>query len=130
MKVVLTTTDFETLKRKFPDWENEPYGQPRYMVRMSSTEWMLWPSPSTRWYGLPMTVKGCVLPPATTDVNTSPPVSVALHSCYSHYIAWKCFLLLNNAEKAAQEYTIFDSLRRMNTKAGTQTQGALQSIRF
>jgi len=127
---VLKTTDFSNFARLNSDWESTPVNMPEQLVRMGDTTWMLYPNPSAIYTGLPMTVMGTVLPDPATAATQTPPISIVLHPCYSHYIAWKAWLLLNNADKAKEEYAIYEGLRKLNTRTATATTGSQQCFKM
>jgi hypothetical protein len=112
------------------DWENTPVGMPQYLVRMDTNVWMMYPNPAPEYLGLPMNVMGTSLPAPTTLPTQEPPISIVLHPCYPHYLAWKAFLVLNNPDRAKEEYAIYDGLRKLNTNAATSTTGSMQSLRM
>lgn len=126
----LVTEDFNNFVRMNPDWQNQPSGKPSHLVRMTNLNWMMWPTPDATWTGKTVAIYGSVLPDDLTSTSESPAVSVALHHAYPHYCAWLFFLALNNPEKAAAEYSIFDSIRKINTKTATATQGSLLSLKM
>lgn len=127
---VLITTDFINFVRLNPTWEDAADGKPSHLVRMTDTSWMMWPNPDTTWTGKGLTLVGSYVPDAITDASSSPAVSVVLHPCYSHYCAWIFFLILNDTERAAAEYAIYNGLRKINTKTATSTTGGLQSLKI
>lgn len=129
-KTKLVTIDFTNFVRMYPDWENQPADKPSMLVRMSDTEWMMYPQPSAAYLGKAVTAIGSVLPTPDTDYNAVPPVNISLHTCYPHYVAWKSFLLLNNPERAGQEFQLYDGLRKLNTRTATSTTGSLQSLKM
>ena len=90
----------------------------------------MFPPPDAAHTGLAMTLMGTILPTPAISTTETPPISQVLHVCYSHYMAYKAFMVLNNSDRAQQEYTIYDSLRKMNVRAATQTRGALQAFRW
>ena len=129
-KTKLATIDFTNFARVYPDWENQATGKPTMLVRMSDTDWMMFPQPNAAYTGVAITAIGSVLPTPATDFNAVPPVNLSLHTCYAHYISWKCFLLLNNPERAGQEFQLYDGLRKLNTRTATSTTGSLQSLKM
>lgn len=126
----LITTDFVNFSRENPEWEDAVDGKPSHLVRMTDTSWMMWPNPNITWTGKGITLVGSYIPDAITAVGSSPAVSRTLHPCYSHFCAWIFFMVLNNPERAAAEYAIYDGLRKLNTKTATSTTGSQQSFRM
>lgn len=125
----LSTIDFNNFVKANPNWQNQSTSKPSVMVRMTNTEWMMWPSPDATWTGKTLSLYGAVQPDDITSTSDEPPVSRTLHHAYPHYCAWLFFLALNNPERAAAEYATFDGIRRLNTKTATSTNGSLQSFR-
>ena len=125
---ILTTIDFSNFARTSAGWEDQPAGEPSMLVRMTNLDWLVWPKPSAVWTGKAMTLIGSVLPADLTTTSAEPPVSIALHPAYPHYCAWLFFLLLNNPERAASEFSVFDGLRKMNTQTATSTTGSQQKF--
>jgi hypothetical protein len=126
----LETIDFPNFNREHPGWEDTADGQPTHLVRMTDTSWMMWPNPDATWTGKTVTLVGTYVPDAITSASSSPAVSVVLHPCYSHYCAWIFFQVLNNPERAAAEYAIYDGLRKLNTRTATSTRGSLLALRI
>lgn len=126
----LKTIDFPNFIRDNPAWEDASDGKPTHLVRMTDTSWMMWPNPDATWTGKSITLVGTYVPDVITVATSSPAVSVVLHPCYSHYCAWIFFLVLNNPERAASEYAIYDGLRKLNTRTATSTTGSLLSLRI
>jgi hypothetical protein len=126
---ILQTIDFSNFVRLFADWQDQSSGIPTHFVRMGVLNWMVYPNPNSDFLGKDMQIYAKTLP---TDITTSqePPVSIALHSCYPFYVAWKAFLALNSPDKAKDAFTTFDSLRKMNTSIATTTMGTLKSLRM
>lgn len=125
----LQTIDFTNFCRIFGDWKNQPAGKPTHLVRMTSTSWMMWPTPDATWTGKALTIGGAVKP-ADITASDAIPLPVALHSCIPHYCAWLFFLLLNNPEKAAGNFATYDALRKLNTQTATSTVGSLSSFKI
>lgn len=126
----LKTMDFVNFARQNPIYENQPATRPEMIVRMTDTTWMMWPKPDAFWTGKPLSIVGSVLPTPLTLTTESPAVSIALHPCYEHFCAWIYFQVLNNPERAAAEFGIYDSLKKLNIQTATSTQGSLQSLRM
>ena len=126
----LATIDFCNFVRYNPNWPDTSVNRPDTLVRMNDTDWMLYPNPNADYAGAALTLYGSVLPTPDTDPTLSPPINQSLHACYSHYMAWKAFLLLNNPERAGAEFNIYDGLRKLNTRSATSTLGSLQSLRM
>ncbi len=126
----LKTIDFNNFIRLNPGWQDTDAGIPSHIVRMTDVTWMLWPTPNTAYTGLTMTLIGSKLPTPLTLTTESPALSITLHGAIVHYGAWKFFLLLNNPERAGQEYTVYDSLRKLNLKTATSTDGSMQRFRI
>lgn len=124
----LTTIDFSNFSRTTPGWEDQPDDEPSMLVRMTNLTWMVFPNPNATWTGKAMTLIGSVLPADLTLTSEEPPVSIALHVAYPHYCAWLFFLLLNNPERAASEFSVYDALRKMNTQTATSTTGSQQKF--
>ena len=125
----LETMDFNSFVRRYPDYQNQPTGKPTLIYRMTNTTWKMFPAPDATWTGKTLTLIGSAVPTpmsATTDV---PPFSQVMHPAYPHYCAWKFFLLLNNPQRAADEYAIFDGIKKMNTFSATNTRGSLLSFK-
>ena len=123
----LKTIDFSNFCRCNNGWEDQSAGTPQWFVRMDVLTWMVFPNPDATFLGNVMNIYAKTLP---ADITTSqePPVSIALHSCYPFYCAWKAFLALNSPDKARDAYTTFDSLRKMNSGIATTTQGTLKRL--
>jgi len=128
--ITLKTIDFNNFARTYPGWEDQEANVPQMLVRLSDTDWMMYPSPNAAFLGKALTLIGSVLPTPDTDFNASPPVNLSLHTCFPHYVAWKSFLLLNNPERAGQEFALYDGLRKLNTRTATSTNGSLQFFRM
>lgn len=128
--VKLDTIDFPNFQRITPNWEDQQANKPTTLVRMDDLNWMLWPNPDAASVGNAMTIIGTVLPTPLTLTTETPPISITLHPAYPHYCAWKYFLVLNNPERAAQEYATFDGLRKLNTQTATSTTGSLLSFKI
>lgn len=126
----LSTIDFVNFARIKSGWEDVEANKPDTLVRMTDLTWMMSPKPDATWTGKPLTIIGSVLPAPLTLTTESPAVSIVLHPAYPHYCAWKYFQVLNNPERASQEYGIFDSLRKLNTSTATSTTGSLQSLKM
>ncbi len=127
---VLQTGDFSNFVRVNPAWESTPAGMPEQLIRMGDTDWMMYPNPSAQYQGLETTLMGTILPTPATLSTETPPISIVLHPCYSHYIAWKAWLLLNNADKAKEEWGLYDGLRKLNTRTATSTTGSQQCFKM
>lgn len=128
--IKLRTVDFSNFVAANPDWVNQSTGQPEQLVRMTDTNWLMFPQPNATFTGKALSLYGSVLPAADTDYAASPPVNQSLHTCYPHYVAWKSFLLLNNPDRAGQEFALYDGLRKLNTRTATSTDGSLQRLRM
>lgn len=125
----LYTTDFNNFVKSNPGWEDITSGRPHTLVRMSNLDWKMFPSPDADWVGKIVKIYGSTYPAEVSSPIDVPPVSIALHPAYSHFCAWKFFLLLNDPIRANAEYSVFDSMRKMKTKISTSTQGSLLSLR-
>ena len=125
----LETIDFNNFVRMFPNWLNQADGKPTHFVRMTETNWMMWPPPDTTWTGKSLAIYGAVKPDDMTATTETPSVPLVFHSALVHYCAWLYFLLLNNPDKAAGNFATFDALRKLNLQTGTSTTGSLQSFR-
>jgi hypothetical protein len=123
-KTPLETIDFVNFARITPDWENAVDGKPERLVRMTDLTWMMFPNPDSTWTGKALNIIGTVLPTPLALTTDVPPVSIVLHPAYAHYCAWKYFLVLNNPERAGQEYATFEGLRKMNMATATSTTGS------
>ena len=120
----LETIDFVNFVRINPGYENQPTSKPNMLVRMTDLNWTMYPNPDATWTGKALTIIGSVLPTPLTSPNDSPALSITLHPAYSHFCAWKFFLLLNNPERAGAEYSAFDGLRKQNVGTATSTTGS------
>ena len=125
----LETLDFNSFVRRYPDYQNQPDGKPSMIIRMTNVEWMMFPPPDATWTGAAMTLIGSAVPTAMSATTSTPPFSQVMHPAYPHYCAWKFFLLLNNPQRASDEYAIFDGIKKMNTFTTTNTRGSLLSFR-
>ncbi len=125
----LSTIDFNNFVKANPNWQNISTGKPAVMIRLTNLEWMMWPTPDSTWTGKTLSLYGAVQPDDLTLTSEEPPLSRTLHHAYPHYCAWLFFLAINNPDRAAAEYAIFDGIRRLNTKTATSTNGSLQSLR-
>lgn len=126
----LVTGDFTNFARMNPSYEDQPDTKPEMLIRMTDTDWMMWPNPDANWAGKAVTIVGSVLPTPITLTTESPAVSIALHPCYEHFCSWVYFQVLNNPERAAAEFGIYDALKKLNINTATSTQGSLQSLRM
>ncbi len=126
----IKTIDFINFLRENPQWENQPDGVPTYFVRMTDTEWMMYPPPDTAHAGLPMTLIGAVVPDDVVNTTDYPPVNQVLHPCYPHYLAWKAWAKIGNAAASGQEYGLFEKIRTENMHSATSTQGSRQFLRM
>lgn len=120
--------DFVSFSRYFPDWENAPAAIPTHLVRMTVTNWSLQPAPNSDYLGAAMTLVGKTRPTPDTDFTKEPPVSIVFHSAFAPYIAWHCFLKMNQADKATAQFSTFKTLFTLNMRTGTSTQGG--ALRF
>ena len=127
---VLDTIDFPNFVRLNPNWQQASAGLPTTLVRMTDLNWMMYPAPDATWTGKTLSLYGSVTPDDLTLTTEEPPISRTLHHAYPHYCAWLFFLALNNPERAAAEYAIFDSIRKTNTKTATSTKGSLAALRW
>jgi len=127
---LLDTIDFPNFVRLNPNWQNTAEGKPNTLIRMTDLEWRMYPTPDSDWLGKSLSLFGSVTPADLTSTSEEPPVSRTLHHAYPHYCSWLFFLALNNPERAAAEYAIFDSIRKTNTKTATATKGSLSAIRW
>ena len=125
----LTTIDYPNFVRMFPHYLDEPDKRPSHLVRKTDLTWDMWPNPDANWTGEDVFIVGSAIPTDLTTDSQEPPISKAMHPVYPHYCAWKAFLLLNNPERAAQEYGIYDSLRKINMQASTSTTGNLLAFK-
>ena len=126
----LEKLDFNTFARLYPDYQNQPTGQPSAIIRMTDTSWMLYPAPDATWTGKALTLIGTYKPTTLALTTEVPAISVALHPAIPQYCAWKFFLLLNSPERASGEYGTFDMLRKMHTKTATATNGSLLQFKM
>ena len=126
----LETIDFNTFVRRYPDYQNQSTGKPSILVRMTNTDWMMFPNPDTTWTGKTVTLIGSAVPTAMSATTDVPPFSQVLHPAYPHYCAWKFFLLLNNPQRAADEYSTFEGIKKINTFTATNTRGSLLSFKI
>ena len=125
----LETMDFNSFVRRYPDYQNQPTGKPTLIYRMTNTTWNMFPAPDATWTGKSLTLIGSAVPTAMSATTDVPPFSQVMHPAYPHYCAWKFFLLLNNPQRAADEYAIFDGIKKMNTFTTTNTRGSLLSFK-
>lgn len=126
----ITTIDFNNFVRNHPNYQDEPAKRPQFLVRKTDLTWDMWPSPvGTSFAGANVTLVGTTIPANLTLTTQEPPVSKAMHTVYPHYCAWKAFLLLNNPERAAAEYAMYDALKKINMQATTSTTGNLLSFK-
>jgi hypothetical protein len=126
----LITMDYVNFVRTHPYYQDEPTKRPSILVRKTDLTWDMWPKPDTTWTGASVTLVGTTIPANLTTDTQEPPISKTMHTAYPHYCAWKAFLLLNNPERAAQEFGIFDSLKKINMQASTSTTGNLLALRI
>jgi hypothetical protein len=126
----LITMDFVNFSKENSGWEDSADGKPTHLVRMTDTSWMMWPNPDATWTGKTLSLIGSTLPANLTSSTETPALSTTLHSAYIHFCAWIYFQVLNNPERAASEFSIFDSLRKMNLQTATSTQGSQLSFRM
>jgi len=126
----LETIDFVNFSRLNKDWQNTERNQPKFLVRMTDTQWMLYPYPSNEWKNLPMTLIGSVKPSIVSSPSDVPAISITLHQSIVHYCAWKFFNLLNNPIRANAEFMAFDTFRKMNMQTATSTTGSLLSFKY
>ena len=124
------TIDFVNFSRITSGWEDQEANKPATLVRMTDTTWMMFPKPDASWVGKAMTIIGTKLPADMSATSDVPALSPVLHPCYAHFCAWKFFLLINNPERASSEYSVFDSIRKMNQQTATNTTGSLQSFKI
>ena len=124
----LETIDFNNFSKDNSNWEDSVDGKPSQLVRMTDTSWMMWPNPDATWTGKSLTLVGSTVPADLTSSSETPPLSVTLHSAYVHFCAWIFFQVLNNPERAASEYAIFDALQKINKNVATSTKGSLQAF--
>ena len=127
---ILTPWDFANFAKLHPNWEDQDANRPSEIIRMDSVTWMLYPEPDADYLGKALSIYGKKLPAVATTYTEEPPVSIALHSCYAPFIAWKCFLGLNNDVKAAQAFNMYDGLRKLNLRTATNTTGSLLNWRL
>jgi hypothetical protein len=126
----IKTIDYCNFVRTHPNYQNEPANRPEYLVRLTDLTWTMWPSPvGSAYAGADVTLVGTTIPANLTLTTEEPPVSKAMHTVYSHYCAWKAFLLLNNPERAAAEYAAYDALKKINMQATTSTTGNLLAFK-
>jgi len=127
----LDTTDFPTFIRNNPNWENQTTGKPTQLVRMTNLNWMMFPAPDSTWTGKAVSIYGSVVPTLMSNTTDEPAVSQTLHPAYEHFCAYKCFgNILNNPASSANEYAIFDGIRKLNIHTATNTRGSMLAIRF
>ena len=124
----IKTTDFNNFIRLNPGWEDQEDGRPTVMVRMTDAIWMMFPNPDTDWDGKTLTLYGTVNPVTVATAISSPQISIVMHPCYPHFIAWKSFLVLNDPQRALTEYHIFNDMRKQNTRTATSTTGSQQQF--
>jgi hypothetical protein len=127
---ILDTIDFPNFVRLNPNWQQVTDSMPTHLVRMTDLTWMMYPPPDATWTGKVLSLYGSVTPDDLTATTEEPPISRTMHHAYPHYCAWLFFLALNNPERAASEYAIFDSIRKTNTKTATSTKGSLSALRW
>lgn len=125
----LTTMDFVNFCKLFPEWEDQADGDPTYLIRMTDTQWMMWPPPNASAKSNLLTLVGSVNPTTGAVSTGSPELSQTLHPAYPHYLAWKAFMVLNNPARAQEEFNIFDGIRKMNMRTATSTTGSLLAIK-
>lgn len=125
----LNTIDFPTFAKENPDYPNTPAGQPYLLVRMTNANWEMYPKPDTTWTGRALKLVGSAVPTAMVNTTDVPPFSQVLHPAYPHYCAWKFFMLLNDPIRAANEYSIFDSIRKSNQFTATNTRGTILQLK-
>ena len=126
----LDTIDFVNFARMNPGWQNQPDSKPGMLIRMTDLSWKMFPNPDATWMGKALTIIGSVLPTPLTSSSDSPALSITLHPAYSHFCAWKFFLLLNNPERAGAEYSAFDGIRKLNTGTATSTTGSQTAFKI
>jgi len=128
--VKLETNDFVNFARVNPDWQNADRNQPKFLIRMTDLEWMLYPKPSTQWDNVQMTIVGSYKPNDITSTSQEPELSITIHPAIVYYAAYKYFMLLNNTQKANMAFTMYDSIRKTNISTATSTKGSLLQLRI
>lgn len=122
----LTTTDFCNFVRLNPGWEDQDSNKPAQLVRLSDTNWMMFPKPDANYIGKAVTLFGTVNPVVAATPISSPQIGLAMHCAYPHYLAWKAWLILNDPIRAQSEFGIYESLRKQNLGTVTNTTGSQQ----
>ena len=126
----LITIDFPNFSKEHIGWEDTADGKPTHLVRMTDQSWMMWPNPDATWTGKTISLVGSGVPADLVASSGSPALSIVLHRAYVHFCGWIYFQVLNNPERAASEYAIFDALRKMNVGTATSTRGSMQFMRM
>ena len=124
----LTTTDFCNFVRLTPNWEDQAANIPSQLVRLDDLNWMMFPSPNADYLGKALTLYGTVNPVTALTASDSPAISIVMHPCFEHFVAWKSFLRLNDPTRAGQEYSAFDALKKQNMGTATTTTGSLKHL--
>ena len=117
--------DFTNFVRMHPNWEDTDAAKPTNLVKMDTTSWMLYPYPNTDYLGKTITIIGKTLPTPVTDVSTEPPMSQAWHISYVYYAASKCYLAMNQLDKAQAMSQAFDTYTKKMMNLATNTKGSL-----
>lgn len=117
----LEIIDLDELAILDPDWENEAVDQPKYLVRKATFTALLYPPPDTDHNGVADGIKTYGLEFKTLSADTdTPDLPLNMHDVFPHFMAYRAFSRLQDAQRSAIEITMVNSLlksqKHMSTK--------------
>lgn len=126
----LNTIDFDTFAVNNPSWLNEPAGEPTTAIRMDATSWKIWPTPSSEYASDTLKVYGRTIPEAIVSATETLPFTQTVHRAYEHFVAYKCWPMLNDVQKANIEYNTYEMIVRQQTSVITATVGSKKYFKW
>lgn len=99
----------DELFTRFPDWENEDSGVPKYFVRTGVLSAIIHPAPNSTQSGSTLRTYGLVNPTAmsaTTDTPSS--LTDNLSDILPHWAAHRAFMFMERREDSTQQLILFN----------------------